>query len=67
MVLNLANNNIDSLGRLEPLKQLHGLKEMTLAGNPLSAGSNFPDCIFEMFPNLDYLDDWWDLFLWLEN
>lgn len=54
--LNLAGNKISTLEALEPLKKLKELKALDLFGCELATGDDYRKNIFEVLPNLKYLD-----------
>eukprot|EP00035_Acanthoeca_spectabilis_P001611 m.81458 g.81458 ORF g.81458 m.81458 type:complete len:288 (-) comp11004_c0_seq3:1646-2509(-) len=56
--LNLAGNRIKDLKTLEPLKELEELTTLDLLENPVcTSDSGYPDAIFDLLPQLVYLDE----------
>uniref|UniRef100_A0A5S6QFC0 LRRcap domain-containing protein n=1 Tax=Trichuris muris TaxID=70415 RepID=A0A5S6QFC0_TRIMR len=54
--LNLSGNKIKELKELEPLKNLKRLKFLDLFACEVSRGDNYRSKVFEMLPQLQYLD-----------
>ncbi|KAI5699032.1 hypothetical protein M8J75_015474 [Diaphorina citri] len=54
--LNLCGNRIKDLETLEPLKQLTNLKHVDLFNNDVTTIENYREKVFELLPNLKYLD-----------
>ena len=52
----LTNNNIHELGDLEPLKELHHLKYITLIGNPVREKKWYREWLAWRIPGLRVLD-----------
>lgn len=55
-VLDLASNNIASLGDIATLKDLKFLRHLILKGNPICSTGSYPDAVIDMLPNLESLD-----------
>lgn len=54
-VLKLANNRVADLASIEVLKGLP-LKNLDLMSNPVCDGENYREKVFQMFPDLEILD-----------
>ncbi|UYV82128.1 IKK1 [Cordylochernes scorpioides] len=55
--LSLGMNCISSFNQIHHLSSLNNLNILILAGNPISRISNYKKNIFEILPNLDFLDE----------
>lgn len=54
--LSLGKNDISELSDLVSIKQLHSLRMLTLANNPLCRINNYKESICLLLPFIDYLD-----------
>lgn len=54
--IKFANNGVESLEDLEPLKQLEFLENLDLSGNPVSEADEYKTKVFALLPKLNVLD-----------
>jgi len=55
--INLSNNKIRHLKHLEPLKVLSELVSLDLESNPVSDLDEYPDALFDLIPQIQFIDD----------
>src|SRR3990167_10484313 len=55
--LSLTTNSISTFEELEPLKKLTKLAQLDLSENPIASKPDYRQKVFEMFSNLDILDN----------
>eukprot|EP00051_Salpingoeca_urceolata_P027748 m.483108 g.483108 ORF g.483108 m.483108 type:complete len:275 (+) comp22787_c0_seq1:288-1112(+) len=55
--LNLANNKLTKIEQLEPLKEAKQLRMLDLEGNALAGEEGYRAKVFELLPQLRYIDD----------
>jgi len=56
--LDARGNRIKDLDSLQSLTTMIGLKRIMLAGNPITHHDEYPRIVFQLQPNLEYIDDW---------
>jgi hypothetical protein len=55
--LDLSSNKIRDVEKLKPLADLAELSSLDLESNPIATADDYPDCVFELLPQLEYIDD----------